>query len=338
MKKFLFWTVVLAFVLAAGGFLAYRLSPWPSVLLIRRAFEANGAAALASVAPLVPERMSIVRDVRYGPQPEARLDVYAPPDAAGALPAVVWIHGGGFFAGSRKELSGYLQILASHGFVAAAIDYTLAPTAQFPTPLLQTSEALSFIRSNAERFNIDPEQIFLGGDSAGAQIAAQMALVISDAEYARGLGVGSAMSREALKGVVLFCGPYDPSMLNFEGAFGGFMRTVIWSYLGTKDPKDPRVARIAVAPHVTPNFPPTFISVGNADPLAPQSTALAEALRAQGVETDTLFFPVEHEASLPHEYQLLVATPHGRLAMDRMVSFLRTHAAPHRRRDEPPME
>ncbi len=178
------------------------------------------------------------------------------------------------------------------------------------------------VLANAGRLNIDLNRIFLAGDSAGAQIAAQAALIISDPAYAQRMGINPGMPRAALRGVVLFCGPYDPATMNFDGLFGKFMRTVIWSYVGTRDPHDKRVAQLSVTPHVTPAYPPVFISVGNVDPLAPQSLALADALRATGVQVDALFFPDDHRPPLDHEYQLLLSTDSGRLALDRSVAFL----------------
>jgi acetyl esterase/lipase len=88
-----------------------------------------------------------------------------------------------------------MQVLAAQGYVAIAIDYTLAPEAQFPTPVRQTNEALAYIFANAKRFNIDPQRIFLASDSARAQIAAKSALVISDPGYARYLGVKAGLPR-----------------------------------------------------------------------------------------------------------------------------------------------
>ncbi len=313
--------------LAVGVYAAFQLSPWPSVLLIRHAFANNGAEVAASIAPLVPQGIVAQRGLSYAPDDgDALFDVFAPPDAQGPLPAVIWVHGGGFIGGSRAELSGYLQILAAQGFVTVAVDYSLAPGAQFPTPLRQVNAALAHVLANAGRFDIDPQRIFIAGDSAGAQIAAQTALIISDAGYARGLGIEPGISRDSLRGLVLYCGPYDPATMNFDGPFAGFMRTVIWSYLGTPDPRDARVARMAVAPHVTSAYPPVFISVGNADPLAPQSTGLADALRAHGVEVDALFYPADHVPPLDHEYQMLLTTDAGRLAFDRSAAFLKAHA------------
>jgi acetyl esterase/lipase len=74
--------------------------------------------------------------------------------------------------------------------------------------------------------------------------------------------------------------------------------------------------------HVTSAFPPTFISVGNGDPLAPQSMAMADALRSVRVPVDTLFFSPDHQPALPHEYQFDLTRPEGRLALERVVAFL----------------
>jgi acetyl esterase/lipase len=140
------------------------------------------------------------------------------------------------------------------------------------------------------------------------------------------MAIAPGVARASIRRVVLFCGPYDPASLNFEGSYGGFMRTVIWAYLGTRDPHEPRVRELSVTPHVTAAYPPVFISVGNADPLAPQSVAFAEALRAKGVEVDALFFPHDHDLPLEHEYQMLLSTNAGRLAFDHLVAFLTAHA------------
>ncbi len=327
LKRLVLVVVGVVALIDAGVYAALQLSPWPSVLLIRHAFDQGAADAAKSTAPLVPKDISAQRGLNYSPgDRDALLDVFAPPNAQDHLPAVVWVHGGGFVAGSRSVMSDYLQVLAARGYVTIAIDYTRAPNARFPMPVQQTDTALTYIVANADRLNIDPKRIFLAGDSAGAQIAAQTALIISDSNYARHMAIAPGMTRTALRGVVLFCGLYDAASLNFEGSYGGFMRTVLWAYLGTRDPLDPRTRELSVTPYVTAAYPAAFISVGNADPLAPQSVAFAEALRAKGVEVDTLFFPQDRDPPLAHEYQMLLSTDAGRLAFDRLVAFLAAHA------------
>ncbi len=327
MRKLLLWAAGLAIVVVAGTYAAFQLSPWPAVLLIRHGFDQGAADAAASVADKVPDSLSVRRGLSYDPgDRDALFDLFAPKDAGQPLPAVVWVHGGGFVAGSRGDLAGYLQLLAARGFVTVAIDYTTAPEAGFPTPVRQTNQALAHLTAHAADYGIDPARLFLAGDSAGAQIAAQTAQSIADPATAARLGVRPGLAPATLRGLLLYCGPYDPATMNFDGAFGGFMRTVIWAYAGTRDPGDPRVARIAVTPHVTAAFPPAFVSVGNADPLAPQSVALAERLKAVGAEVETLFFPADHQPPLGHEYQLLLSTDDARLAFERSVAFLTAHA------------
>jgi acetyl esterase len=319
----IFGAVVL---LGAGTYAAFKLSPWPSVILIRNSFAEGAGEPKAQAARLVPPGITEQIGLRYGNGEDERLDVFTPPKVRGPLPAVVWVHGGGFIGGTRSDLADYLKLLASRGFVTVAIDYTLAPTAKWPTPVRQTNEALRYVLANAGRLKIDPDRIFLAGDSAGAQIVAETALAISDPASARRIGVQPAISRPSLRGLLLNCGPYDPTTLNWNSPYGDFMRTVIWSYIGTRNPADPHVRQMSVVPHVTAAYPPAFITVGNADALAPQSAALAEALRAKGVEVDALFFPADYKPPLGHEYQLLVGTKEGRQAFERSIAFLASHS------------
>ena len=327
LRKLVLVIISVVVICGPGVYAVFQISPWPSVLFIRHSFDKDSAEAAASITALVPKDVSAQRGLIYASgDRDALFDVFAPANVQASLPAIVWVHGGGFVAGSRSDLSGYLQILAARGFVTVAIDYSLSPKARFPTPVRQTNAALAYIIANAKRFNIDAQRIFLAGDSARAQIAAQTALLISDANYAQRLGIHPGMARASLRGVVLFCGLYDPTTMNFEGPFANFLRTVLWSYLGTRNPRDARVGQISVTAHVTANYPPIFISVGNADLLAPQSVAFAEALRAKGVEVDALFFPHDHDPPLGHEYQRLLSTDAGRLASDRAVAFLTARA------------
>jgi acetyl esterase len=85
---------------------------------------------------------------------------------------------------------------------------------------------------------------------------------------------------------------------------------------------DPRVAEFSVNRHLTPQFPPAFVSVGNADPLAPQSTLIADAIRTQGVNVETLFFSSGYSPALPHEYQFDLDGEAGRAAFERLTGFL----------------
>lgn len=333
-------TALALLLLAVAGYAAWAWTPWPRALLIRRAFEADAQVTSARLAPLVPPGLRETRDVRYdAADPDARLDVFLPPATAGTgpLPVVVWIHGGAFIAGSKEEVANYLRILAGRGMATVGVDYSLAPGATYPTPVAQVNRALAWLREHAAEYGIDPERIYLAGDSGGAQIAAQLALLLRDAGYAAAVGIPAASPGSALAGVILFCGPYDASSVNLDGPFGDFLRTVLWSYSGTRDfAADTAFARMSVVRYVHAGFPRAFISVGNGDPLAPQSRALAAALGEAGVPLDTLFFHDGYEPRLAHEYQFDLSLAASREAFERVVAFV--GASPTGQAEAPPGE
>jgi len=327
--KTLVWIIGSAVALLAILLLAFQLSPWPSVLVIRRAFDKGAAEASQALEKHVPAGVAAVRNETYDvADPDGRLDVFFPSDVKDsdrALTTIVWIHGGAWISGTKDQIANYAKILAGHGFTVVGVDYSVAPGKTYPTPVRQVNGALGYLVKNAARFHIDPARFVLAGDSGGAHIAAQVANVISVPSYASALGISPTIQRSQLRGVVLFCGPYDVRKVKLDGSFGGFLRTVLWSYSGTKDfMANQQFATASVINYVTPEFPPAFVSAGNADPLEPQSREFADALASQGVPVDTLFFPKDYAPPLAHEYQFNLDVTAGREALDRTLAFLST--------------
>lgn len=307
---------------------SFFVSPWPSVIVIRAIFDKGAADASAALEKHVPAGLVIREAIRYDPaDTDALLDVYRPAILAPGAPTVVWIHGGGFVSGRRGDIANYLKVLAGQGFAVVNIDYTIAPGASYPTPIRQVSQALRYIDGTASELGINRAALVLAGDSAGAQIAAQVANLVTAPAYARDVGIAAPFGPEQLKGVLLHCGVFDIVELDQGkgGILGWFMHTVTWSYSGRRDWRGVAgFERMSVARHVTPAFPPTFISAGNADPLLPQSVIMDRSLRAQGVAVESLFFPANHEPKLAHEYQFNLDGAAGKLALSRSVAWLKT--------------
>lgn len=327
MLKVLVWLLAVAVAIAALVYVAFQVSPWPSALLIRWSFEKGAAAASAEMARHAPDDVTGITDVNYDPNGRnAYLDVYFPAAIDGTertLPTIVWIHGGGWVSGHRGDVTGYIKILASHGYTTVTVDYTIAPEAQYPTPLRQVNAALAYLRANAEALHVDASRFILAGDSAGAQIAAQMANIISVPSYAEAVGIVPAIERERLAAALLYCGGYDMGAVDLDGTFGDFLRTVMWSYSGRRDFVDDTYFRTgSVINYVTGDFPPVFITAGNGDPLEPQSVEFAAALKAKGVTVDTLFYAADFTPPLPHEYQFLLDGEAAQDALARTLAFL----------------
>lgn len=314
---------ILVFILAI--YIAFQVSPWPNSLLIRYEFDQNSAKVAKALEKHVPAGITSVDNQQYRPNnKDGYLDVFYPEHTTTKLPTVVWVHGGGWVSGDKNDIDNYLKILASHGYTAVGVDYTVAPEAQYPMPLLQLNDALNYLQQNAERLHIDEGKIVLAGDSAGSQIVAQMATLITNPAYANEVGIAPTMTPEKLKGMLLNCGAYDLALPDYNGPFGSFLHTVLWAYSGTKDfLNDPKLKPASVINYVTDKFPPSFITAGNADPLLAQSTKLATKLGGLGVPTSTLFYPADHQPALNHEYQFDLDTADGKRALEKMADFLK---------------
>jgi len=316
--------VIVPLVLLAT-LVAFKVSPWPSALLIRRALEKDALAMSQALEKHVPPALSAQLDEHYDPaDPDALLDVFYPSAITDKpLPTIVWVHGGGWVSGSKQEIANYGKVLAGRGYTVVGVDYSLAPGKTFPTPIRQVNTALGYLVSNAERLRIDPDHLVLAGDSSGAHIAAVTANAIAVPSYAKMLGIAPAVERRQIAALLLYCGSYTSDGVDLDGPLGSVLRTVLWSFSGTKDFKnDPGFAAAWVLKHVTAEFPPAFISAGNGDPMLPQSIALADTLASRGVRVERLFFGPDQQPVLPHEYQFNLDNRGGRLALDRSLAFL----------------
>lgn len=325
--RFVLRLVLVLVVLAAVAVGCSYLSPWPGVMAIRAVFGWTAAETADRLRPLVPPEVTVRRHVAHQPSdPQGRLDLVLPPGTppAGGWPVVVWVHGGAWVSGDKADVEPWLRILAAEGFAAVAPGYTLAPRAVHPGPARQVNAALAWVVTEGKGFGLDPARVVLAGDSAGAQIAAQAGIAQLDAEYGARLEITAALPPGALRGLVLFCGGYDPALVSGGGALGWFIDTVLWAYLGQKDWRaSPMLGDFTIPANLPADLPPLFVSAGNADPLLPQSRALAAAADARGIRVDSLFFAEDHQPPLGHEYQFDLTGDAGKEAFGRMVAFLK---------------
>ena len=322
MKRFLLWPVAILAALIAIAALAFKFSPWPSVAVFTYMFARGDQASEAALARHVPADIGARLGLAYGAGSDEFLDVYTPPGAHGTQPTIVWIHGGGWIGGSTRGIANYLKVLAGHGYTTVAVEYSTGLGSSYPRPVEQVNAALAYLADHAAELGIDANTIVLAGDSAGAQIAGQVALITTDAAYARAVGIRPRLARERLEAMLLLSGAYDLDAVDYQGEYAWFLRTVLWAYSGTKEfLADQHFRLMSVTPHVSAGFPPSFISSGNGDPLEPQARALALKLGGLGVWVQTLFFSGV-SPPLGHEYQFNLDTAAGQEALKQMLAFL----------------
>jgi acetyl esterase/lipase len=325
-KRYAIPLVVLV-VLLILGLIAY-LNPWPSSLLIRAVFEDMGNKTTAEMEGYAPpaDSTDATLDVQYAPGGvDTQLDLFSPSDSTGPLPTVVWIHGGAWIEGDKESRDPYARILSVEGYTVATVNYTVAPEATYPTALNQLNDALGFLVEHADEYRIDPDRLVLAGDSAGSQLATQLAAMITNPAYADTVGIEPSLHPDQLSGVILNCGVYDVSEIpNASGIEGWGFRTALWAYLGTKDwANTPGGEQMSTIDDITADFPKTWISGGNADALtATQSKPFAAKLNELGVEVTELFFPADTVPALQHEYQFHLDLANAQVALKSTIDWL----------------
>lgn len=125
----------------------------------------------------VPNTVVEVKNLTYHRlgERELRLDLYLPKALGNSpsvkAPGVVLVHGGGWRSGYRTHLTPLAIKLAEAGYIATTVSYRLAPEAHYPAAIHDVKAAVRWLRANADKYQLDPSQIAVGGSSAGGQIA-----------------------------------------------------------------------------------------------------------------------------------------------------------------------
>jgi len=128
------------------------------------------SVASRNVPPPIVEIKNLTY-VRYGNR-KLKLDLYLPESKIGKkYPAVIFIHGGGWRSGIRTNFTPFAIAMANRGYVAATISYRLSDEALYPAAIHDAKAAVRWLRANAGKYRVNPEQIAIAGGSAGGQLA-----------------------------------------------------------------------------------------------------------------------------------------------------------------------
>ncbi len=306
------------------------LPPGLSLRLLRIYFEPGAAMVAAGMRARVPiGGRTVTTDLSYDPGTgrDGLFDLVRP--EGDPAPLVVWLHGGGWYYGSKSDPLPYLELLATHGFAGASLNYPRIPEQRHPAAPVAVLTALNHLVENADRYGVDARRIVLAGDSAGAQVAAAAALACINPGYAASLGVApgpaAGIAADRLRGTALFCGTFDAAALLDAGRmFTAILATSMWAQAGTRDWTDTEVADlITIRRHLDATFPPTFLRAGNADPLTAGGTVpMARTLTELGVDLDSKVLGDESDPQ-PHQVQFRLGTPAGEQIVEDLVAFLR---------------
>jgi acetyl esterase/lipase len=214
---------------------------------------------------------------------ELHIDIAVPEDGAGKLhPAVVWIHGGGWKAGTHKM--NLARSLTDYGCVVASVEYRLSGEAIFPAQITDCKAAIRFLRAKSKDYGIDPDRIGVWGGSAGGHLVALLGTTAGMKELEGDYGNVGVSSK--VQAVCDFYGPADLTVVP-EIAVKKKKPGPVAELLGGKPTEKPELAKLASPIYfVSRDAPPFLLVHGDKDPLVPiaQSEKFYEALKKAGVD------------------------------------------------------
>lgn len=203
------------------------------------------------------------------------------PSEAATLPVLVWLHGGGWVFSSidTHDRLGR-EYAAASGVAVVMVEYALAPEAKFPQALLECAGVVRSLAENAQTWGIDPQRIFVGGDSAGGNLALASALLLRDTQ-------GPSLAGILAVYPVTDAACATASYAAFSEGFGLSQATMraYWA-LYLRDPVD------GLHPLASPlradlaGMPPCFIQLAALDVLRDDGVMLAERLARAGVRVE----------------------------------------------------
>ncbi len=248
-------------------------------------------AALAATAATMPGIEVAERGVP-GPAgaPEVRVLVYRPSDVPQPLPALLWIHGGGYVMGSAEQDDLTVKRLVREvGCAVVSVDYRLAPETPYPGPVEDCYAALKWLHASAGELGVDTGRIAIGGASAGGGLAAALALLARD----RG---GLPLVFQLLIYPMLddrTVTHADPHPHTGEFVWTNDSNRFGWSALLGQMPGEEGVAPYAAAARAEDlsGLPPAFVNVGALDLFLEENIEYARRLIRAGVPTELHVYP-----------------------------------------------
>jgi acetyl esterase/lipase len=214
-------------------------------------------------------------DIPYAFQsPNQKLDIYLPPEGDGPFPTLVYVHGGGFAMGDKRDAQLHCPYDGiSRGYAVASVGYRLTGEAKFPGALFDVKAAIRYLRANAARYLLDGDRFGSCGDSAGGYFVVMAAATQGNQAF-EDLSMGNAAYSSGVQAVGSWFGVFD--MI-------GDKPDIDLLGIGAKARDIEGLMHFTNPLHfITRDFPPIYILHGSGDQTVPaaQSRALEEKIRA----------------------------------------------------------
>jgi acetyl esterase/lipase len=210
-------------------------------------------------------------DVSYASQsPNQLLDIYLPPEGSGPFPTLVYIHGGGFFMGDKRDAQLHCPYDGiNRGYAVASVGYRLAAEAKYPAGLFDVKAAIRYLRANASKYMLDGDRLGVCGDSAGGFYAVMTAATQGNPAF-EDLSMGNSCYSRGVKAVVSWFGVFDMAAnlkdIKENGWENPVFKDIDLIWLGARCRDIEGLTRFAnPLLYITSRFPPLYLLHGSED-------------------------------------------------------------------------
>jgi acetyl esterase/lipase len=245
------------------------------------------AIAWSACSPSAEAAPRVTRGLKFAQvgDTELALDLYLPEPPAAPAGLIVWVHGGGWRAGSRASVD--LADMTARGWAVASVDYRLSPVARFPAQVHDIKAAIRYLRAHAKEHGYPSSPLVIAGSSAGAHLAALVGVTNHDAALEGNVGADARESSDAQAIVSLYGASNLTTILNQSTPHGVSVRVpALELLLGAQPDAAPELARLASPVfHVDAKDPPLLLFHGDQDNQMPinQSHELQAAYEKLGL-------------------------------------------------------
>lgn len=278
--------------------------PQPPPLRAPDAASSRTKELVAKMSIDMPPQIQVAHSISYRlstrvDADQRRLDIYRNMNS-GKNPVVIFIHGGAWRSGHRRQYVPLGVSLALKRITAVIPSYSLAPKYQFPEPVRDAASVVSWVHDNIEKLGGNPDKIFLAGHSSGVQIAALAAL---DPHYL----LFHNLPTTVIRGVIALSGIYEVPP-GFEYAFGA---------------SEESRAQASPSRFIREGAPPFLVVRGghDTDIVVQQSPLFVARLKSAGISVEDEVYPEEDHNSI-----IALASIRNSEIIERILRFVKEHS------------
>lgn len=235
--------------------------------------------------------------------PYHKLDIYRPEDATGKLPVIIDVHGGGWVYGDKELNKNYCLNLATFGFAVVNVSYRLCPDVKYDDSFRDVIAALNFAYDHADEFNLDKNNFYLTGDSAGGHY---ISLVLATQKSPKLQDFFGTNCKIDFNAACFTCAAFNPSRLaNIPGA-GVVMFNEIFGK-GYKKKGNELYFNADLENNMPDSLCPSYFITAYADFMRSQALETFEVFKQKGIVCEMTNYekPLEDGNKLDHVFNVL---------------------------------